>query len=361
MPKNLKQYWKTLQKIRLSKDEKQALYQNIAFVMAKNPIPDTAPKRHLFFSLLFVKRPFAFATLIVFFVVFSGGGISYAATNAQPNDLLYPVKVHVNEEIVGALQFTPKAKSTWEMERVRRRLAEIEKMAEEGTLTPEIEMQMSKKLENHSKKVQKFIKKFEDEGNTGDAGNAKIHLKNVFEQHQEILKNLSANGPQKPPLDMVLKVIEENGGELPPPSFKFQQQEENEDGTTLSMPKENAETEEQDSQIIIQNITQKHMDGVTQKMNLLGTTLTNIEQQSPEVAAELQIKYDQITALTTQAQEKMSAEEYDAAMVLLQQAKALLEESHTIIQTTAPKPPFMEQKMQQEEQSGEPTEGIVSE
>lgn len=349
MPKNLKQYWKTLQKIRLSKDEKQALYQNIAFVMAKNPIPNTTPKRHFFSSLLFVKRPFAFATLIVFFVVFSGGGISYAATNAQPDDLLYPVKVHVNEEIVGALQFTPKAKSTWEMERVRRRLAEIEKMAEEGTLTPEIEMQVSKKLENHSKKVQKFIKKFEEEGNTGDAGNATIHLKNVLEQHQEILENLSTNGPEKPPLDMVLKIIKENGEELPPLPLKIQQQqEENDDDITLSAPNQDVETEEPDPQAIIQNITQKHMDGVTQKMNLFGITLTNIEGESPEVAAELQTKYDQITVLTTQAQEKMSAEEYEAAIVLLQQAKALLEESYTIIQTTAPKPSFMEQKMQQE-------------
>jgi hypothetical protein len=71
----------------------------------------------------------AFAVVLVI-----TGGTAYAAEGALPGDLLYSVKVDVNEPVTGALAFTPEAKAAWHTQVAETRLAEAEALAEKGTL-----------------------------------------------------------------------------------------------------------------------------------------------------------------------------------------------------------------------------------
>lgn len=348
----LKTYWQALQKVRLTKDEKNVMYQNIAFVMAKNPIPNEPEKQSFFHRFFFVKRPFAFATLIVFLVAFSGGSISYAATDAQPGDLLYPIKVDVNEEVVGALQFTPQGKSNWEMERVRRRLQEVEKLAEEGKLTPELEAKITQHLEAHANKVQQFITNFESDGDVSHAENTTTNLKNVFDQHQVILQKLAENGgpishPQKPPLDDVLKIIKENGGKLPPLPFKNHMGQDN---TTLSSPPENSadtgsieNTENQETTLSTnpqnpEEFAQKHLDGFGQKVQILNDFVAANEDKDPAQLEKLKSELTDLSALYQQSQEAVAAGEYAVATGLFQQAQATFKDAKAIMKEIAPLP-----------------------
>lgn len=333
MLKNLKNYWKALQKIRLTKEEKDVMYQKLALVMAQNPIPSESKKSSFFSSLLFVKRPFAFASLIVFFVVSTGAGVSYASENAQPGDLLYPVKVNVNEEVVGALQFSPKGKSEWEMERIKRRLAEIEKLAEEGILTEEMQAKIAGHLENHTGKVQKFIKKFEQDGDVTDAEDVTSNLKSVLEKHQVILENFSNPGQnpkntQKPPLDEVLKIIKENGEKLPHLPI---QQNEQEDETTLSLPKQEMEANGKE-------ITQNHLSLTAEKLANISNFLADSEGKNPEVLAQMQENFNKWSALYAQAEEQVAAGEYEAAAIILAEIKKNFEETKEIMQNPNFKP-----------------------
>jgi len=74
------------------------------------------------------------AALVLFLCV--GVGTSYAAEGALPGDVLYPVKIHVNESVQGALAVSNEAKAQWNVTRASRRLAEAETLAQEGKLTP---------------------------------------------------------------------------------------------------------------------------------------------------------------------------------------------------------------------------------
>src|SRR3989338_7473764 len=51
------------------------------------------------------------------FVLVIGGGTAAAAGGALAGDILYPVKVHVNEEMRATLATTPKAKADWHVSR----------------------------------------------------------------------------------------------------------------------------------------------------------------------------------------------------------------------------------------------------
>lgn len=74
----------------------------------------------------------------VFAVLMIGSGTSYAAENALPGDVLYPIKTVVNEGVRAAIAVSPTAQVEWQTERVSRRLSEVQVLAEKDALTPAI-------------------------------------------------------------------------------------------------------------------------------------------------------------------------------------------------------------------------------
>ncbi len=68
-------------------------------------------------------------------------GVSFAAENTLPGDLLYSVKINVNEEVHGALITGSTAKMDWEKDRVVRRVEETETLIKTNKFTPERKVQ----------------------------------------------------------------------------------------------------------------------------------------------------------------------------------------------------------------------------
>ncbi len=60
----------------------------------------------------------------------SGGVLTYAAEGALPGDVLYPVKLSVNESVIELLQRTPQKKAQWAARRQERRLTEARRLVE---------------------------------------------------------------------------------------------------------------------------------------------------------------------------------------------------------------------------------------
>lgn len=132
----------TLARESLSVSEKHALREEVKYFMLKHPA------RMPFVARAFVAMrawqpagAFSFArlhpvALSLVLVLTVGTGTSYAAEGALPGDALYPVKIHVNESVQGALALSDEAKVVWHAARVERRLAEAEALASEGRLTP---------------------------------------------------------------------------------------------------------------------------------------------------------------------------------------------------------------------------------
>ena len=61
------------------------------------------------------------------------------AERSVPGDVLYPIKIQVNEEVRGSMNLDPYAKVAWETTRLERRITEARQLAKAGKLTKDIE------------------------------------------------------------------------------------------------------------------------------------------------------------------------------------------------------------------------------
>lgn len=103
-------------------------------------------------------------------VALVGGGTSLAAEGSLPGDFLYPIKVHVNEEMRAALSFTSKVKADWEVSRAERRLAETAALASEGKLDAKVAAELENSFNAHAEEVKSRIEelKKDDVKNAAD-------------------------------------------------------------------------------------------------------------------------------------------------------------------------------------------------
>lgn len=76
------------------------------------------------------------ATVLIALLV-GGGGTAAAAQSAIPGDMLYPVKIHVNENVRNAVTVGANAEAELQAELLKERVAEAEALASEGRLTGE--------------------------------------------------------------------------------------------------------------------------------------------------------------------------------------------------------------------------------
>ena len=77
------------------------------------------------------------ATLLIALML-TAGGTSFAAQNAVPGDVLYPVKIGVNENVKTAVTFGADAEATLQAQLLKERLEEAETLAKEGKLEGEL-------------------------------------------------------------------------------------------------------------------------------------------------------------------------------------------------------------------------------
>lgn len=148
-----KQFKKGIQDIKktsLSETEKGSMLARLTEYTVLNPVSD-CPRNILssvFFQIRQFKSAYAFAVLALLIIV--GGNISYAAAQSLPGDLLYPIKIHVNEKIQGVLKVTPKATAKWEQKKIENRLDEVKTLVEKGEFD-------TKKREQVEKEVKKNV------------------------------------------------------------------------------------------------------------------------------------------------------------------------------------------------------------
>lgn len=113
------------------------------------------------YSLFSIKsRYFGYGFGVVALLVFVV--LPTVAERAVPGDVLYPIKVNVNEEIRGTLAFSTTEKIEWETERMERRIAEVRLLASEGKLTDQVEEEAAKAVKAHADAAQDGINKLRE-------------------------------------------------------------------------------------------------------------------------------------------------------------------------------------------------------
>lgn len=130
----------------LSAAERARMRSVLEAYMAMKPIRGTGPM--LSRSYVFWLRPVtAFAVVAL---LTSSVGVSYAAEGALPGDLLYPIKVSVNEPIAGAMAVSSSAKATWAASVAGERVKEAAMLAAEGRLAPNEQVALQSNFDAHA-------------------------------------------------------------------------------------------------------------------------------------------------------------------------------------------------------------------
>ncbi len=163
-----KQLNKYAKSIKLSAIEKREIEARVVSFMEYHPRREkvAAEKAHAYlasqpYSILSFHNRYlqaALGALAVFVFII----VPAVAEQAVPGDVLYPIKVRVNEEVRGSLTFSPTQKIEWETERLERRISEVRLLESKGELTEETEAEAVKAVQAHAEAVQNGINKLRD-------------------------------------------------------------------------------------------------------------------------------------------------------------------------------------------------------
>ena len=173
----------------LSESEREGMRSTLRGYMEMKPRrePNRVPRRESFFFGFYGRRVIAAGLFIS--IVFSSAGVSYAAEGALPGDILYKIKVSVNEEVVSAFTTSQEGKAEWEASRAERRLDEAAKLSVSGKLTDAVKADIAERFENHSEKAVAGVEAIE-ESDTPAALDLAADIEATLSAHEELLTAL---------------------------------------------------------------------------------------------------------------------------------------------------------------------------
>lgn len=220
-----------IRETKLSHKEKGKLFAKLSAYQEMHPI--AAPAASPFAFIFSLKSAYTFAAIIL---LVATGAVAQAAEGALPGEALYAVKVKVNEPIRGALSFTASAKAEWEIEKLERRLEEVERLAVEGKFDNEALAEMEKSIDKHVEDHDSWKEKEEK-----DRENAKAivpapllpqkrtaDIDEKIQEHKPILEDIKSKGndDQKEKIERIEKKLEEKANR------KEKNEEKREDGSS---------------------------------------------------------------------------------------------------------------------------------
>jgi len=136
------------EEISLSHTQREQMRRTLHSYMEMKPLRAPASVSAPTFAWFFTLRPVAAALVLALFV--SSAGISYAAEGALPGDFLYPVKIHLNEPVRGALAVSTSAKAEWAANVAGTRVQEAATLAAEGRLSTSTQQDLQASFEQHA-------------------------------------------------------------------------------------------------------------------------------------------------------------------------------------------------------------------
>lgn len=167
----------------LSDFEKAEGFDRIADHMRRNPL---SVRRHTLQHFFALHRVAAMAMCAVLLIGAGGGGVAYAAEEAMPEDILYPVKLHFNEPLIGAFHRTPERRAAWEQQRLDRRLREAEHLSERPEFTEDRRAMLEERIEQRVNSFQEHVERLPEQKRE----EFEQRLQERFDRHQEFLQKL---------------------------------------------------------------------------------------------------------------------------------------------------------------------------
>lgn len=178
--------------ISLTGDEKKAGLAKLLLFIKEHPVRDIQQVRHnyitstftSFFALRTQRLKYASITSVILLVL-GVAGVSVAANNSLPGDVLYPVKTQVNEKVLGFMQFSPKTKAKYDIELAQLRLEEGEKIAENQALDEKTALKIRNLFDQHIKNA-----KAKSDNEDDLSLEVNLRLEDSLSIHKEIINQI---------------------------------------------------------------------------------------------------------------------------------------------------------------------------
>lgn len=158
-----------IKKMNMAQNEKDKVRGHILAAMNNYPVRNSNQSRHIlrkaYGGNLFITKNFMYTKVIIALVILLGGGGTVAAAeNSLPGSPLYPVKIHVNENVRGALAVTAEQQARWDARVIERRMQEAAKLSADGTLSAEVETELQADVKEHTESMKENFVKLESRG-----------------------------------------------------------------------------------------------------------------------------------------------------------------------------------------------------
>jgi hypothetical protein len=195
-----------VEQVRLTDKEKTLMRERLVSYMEHKPLRAPAVSRSqpvsIPFFTFFRAHHISGALTVALLATVSTFGVSSAADDALPGDLLYPVKVNVNEEIKTVLLGSEEEELLWESKRAELRLQEASQLAAEGRLDTERQEEVSKLLAEHTDAVNEKVHAME-ESDPALVVEVSSDLEAALGAHEAVLARLiveqEGEGPEENP------------------------------------------------------------------------------------------------------------------------------------------------------------------
>lgn len=194
--------------IHLSADEKDRMRERLEAYRSYRPIRRETAARTAAYSVFSTAHLRFVAPALAVALVFVSGGVSYAAERAIPGNVLYPIKVHVNEEVRSALTFDEETQLSWDIRRAERRLEEAAALVAEGKTDAETHAALRTKFEKHTEAVAEHVEAVEEENPTL-ALEAHSEFEASLMAHSEVIERLAdREGGREAAVDELLTSVD---------------------------------------------------------------------------------------------------------------------------------------------------------
>lgn len=112
---------------------------------------------------LYLNKRNMIATIITTILIALSGWASFAAEASLPWDLLYPIKVHINEVVQSAFTLWAENEASLQLHLIEERVKEKVELEAKWKLTADVDSEIKARIEKHSEKFEKEKKSVEDD------------------------------------------------------------------------------------------------------------------------------------------------------------------------------------------------------
>lgn len=140
----------------------------------------------------FIGFKLKYMTALLIALVLIGGGTSYAAQGTVPGDVLYPIKVGVNENVRSAFAVSNTSEAKLQAALVAERLEEAETLAAKGELSSDVSVDLRTRLENHFNSAIEEGNEAQASGDLETSAATRASLTGMFETYADILTRIDA-------------------------------------------------------------------------------------------------------------------------------------------------------------------------